>query len=66
MRRLAWQSGQCPHFGLVLIVAFAVFVALHNSCGQTRMLCLSGKNRPTPAMAAGVTDTLWSFDKLLA
>jgi hypothetical protein len=43
-----------------LEAACALHMAYHNFCWRP------GEMRITPAMAAGVTDWLWSFDYLLA
>ena len=48
-----------------LAVAVALFVAYFNFCWRSRKPGKSGQKRPIPAIAAGMVDTLWSFDDLL-
>lgn len=47
-----------------LAAAVALHVAHYNFCWQLRENGKSGRLRPTPAMAAGVVDTLWDMDHL--
>ncbi len=50
-----------------LAAAVAMFLAYYNFCWRPRMPDWSGtpgKKRPTPAMAARVTDRVWSFQDL--
>ena len=50
-----------------LTAAVALYMAYYNYCWRPRYQDWSGKSgqlRPTPAMAAGVTNRLWSFDML--
>ena len=46
-----------------LDAAFAMFAAYHNYCWRTRKPGKTGKNRPTAAMMARLTDRLWGFDE---
>jgi IS1 family transposase len=49
-----------------LAAAVALFVAYYNFCWRTRYPDKSGqpgRKRPTAAMAAGITDHLWSFEE---
>jgi len=47
-----------------LKAAVAMHIANYNYCWRPRENGNSGKLRPTPAMMAGVTGSLWSFDDL--
>ena len=47
-----------------LEAAFAMFAAYYNYCWQTRKPGKSGKKRDTACMMAGLTDRVWSFDRL--
>jgi len=47
-----------------LAAAVALYVAYFNFCWRPRKPGKSGQKRATPAMAAGVTDRLWSFEDL--
>jgi IS1 family transposase len=50
-----------------LAAAVSLFMAYYNFCWRPRHPDHSGRRgrlRPTPAMAAGVTDTLWSLETL--
>jgi hypothetical protein len=47
-----------------LKAAVALHVAYYNFCLRIRLPGKSGKLRPTPAMVAGLTDTLWSLEDL--
>ena len=47
-----------------LKAAVAMHIANYNFCWRPRQNGNSGKLRPTPAMMAGVVDTLWKFDDL--
>ena len=48
-----------------LAAAVALFVAYFNSCWRPLKPGKSGERRVTPAMAAGVTETLWNLQDLL-
>ena len=47
-----------------LSAAVALHVAYHNFCWRPRKPGKSGRKRPTPAMASGLIDTLWTFGDL--
>lgn len=47
-----------------LSAAVSLHIAHYNFCWRLREKGKSGKLRPTPAMMAGVVDTLWSLDDL--
>ena len=47
-----------------LEAAFAMFAAYYNFCWQPREKGKSGRLRPTPATAAGLTDHVWSIEEL--
>lgn len=47
-----------------LNAAVAMHIANYNFCWRPRENCKSGRKRPTPAMAARVTDRLWMFEVL--
>lgn len=47
-----------------LAAAVALQVANYNFCWRLRENGSSGRYRPTPAMQAGLCDTLWSFENL--
>lgn len=46
-----------------LAAAAALHVGYYNFCWRPRMPGKSGKLRPTPAQAAGLTDSLWTFER---
>ena len=48
-----------------LAAACALHFAYYNFCWRPRKPGKSGQRRVTPAMAAGLTDRLWSFEDLL-
>lgn len=41
-----------------------MWAAYYNYCWRTRKPGKTGKKRPTAAMMAGLTGTIWSFDQL--
>ena len=47
-----------------LKAAVAMHMAYYNFCWRPREKGKSGRKRLTPAMAAGVTNTLWSLEDL--
>lgn len=50
-----------------LCAAVSLHMAYHNCCWRPRFpdgSGMTGRRRPTPAMLAGVTDHLWSFEEL--
>jgi hypothetical protein len=47
-----------------LAAAVALQVAYYNFCWRLRRPGKSGQLTPTPAMMAGLTDTLWSIEDL--
>ena len=47
-----------------LEAAFAMFAAYYNYCWQTRKPGKSGSKRDTACMMAGLTDKVWSFERL--
>ncbi len=47
-----------------LAAAMALQVAYYNFCWRLREKGKSGRLTPTPAMQAGLVDTLWSFENL--
>lgn len=47
-----------------LEASFAMFAAYYNFCWRTRKPGKSGRRRPTAAMMAGVSTSLWTFDDL--
>lgn len=47
-----------------LQAAVALHIAYYNFCWRLRENGKSGKLRPSPAMQAGLTQTLWSMDDL--
>jgi len=47
-----------------LHAAVAMHIANYNLCWRPRENGNSGRKRPTPAMAAKVTDRLWKFEDL--
>lgn len=47
-----------------LEAAVAIFVAFYNYTWRPRHKGKSGRKRPTPAMAAGITERLWTFEEL--
>lgn len=47
-----------------LAAAVAMYLAYYNYCWRPRHPGTSGRKRLTPAMAAGVTDRLWTFDDM--
>ena len=49
-----------------LAAAVAMYLAFYNYCWRPRMKGTSGRRQPTPTMAAGVTDKLWSFHDLFS
>ena len=44
--------------------AVALHVTYHNFCWRPRLPGKTGRRRPTPAMAAGLVETLWDFETL--
>jgi hypothetical protein len=47
-----------------LAAAIAMYLAFYNYCWRPRMPGKSGRRRVTPAMAAKLTDHVWSFSEL--
>lgn len=47
-----------------LCAATAIFIAYYNFCWRTRMPGKTGCRRPTAAMMAGLTGTLWTVENL--
>lgn len=47
-----------------LAAAVALQVAYYNFCWRLREKGTSGKQTPTPAMMAGLTETLWTIEDL--
>lgn len=47
-----------------LAAAVAVYIAYYNYCWRPRLPGKTGRRRVTPAMAAGVTDSLWTLPVL--
>ena len=43
-----------------------MFAANYNFCWRTRKPGKSGQRRPTAAMMAGLTASVWDFDDLLS
>ena len=46
-----------------LAAAAALHVGYYNFCWRPRMPGKSGRLRPSPAMAAGIADSLWTFEQ---
>lgn len=49
-----------------LSAAVAMYMAFYNFCWRPRFPGTSGRRRVTPAVAAGITSELWSFDRLFS
>jgi hypothetical protein len=47
-----------------LAVATAMYLAYYNYCWRPRKRGKSGQRRPTPAMAAKLTNHTWTFQEL--
>ena len=41
-----------------------MYVAYYDFCWRTRKPGCTGRKRPTAAMMAGITDSIWTFDQL--